>query len=82
MNPNRWQSTQTVVVIGVKDGQLTHNPDDVQRFTTLVAARLVFPDLTPDLPGYRFTEALSSPDTDEMLFRTRTLAGEADAREP
>lgn len=73
MDNPRWNATTTVLVVGVKDGEVTNRPEDRQRFPTLAEARRVFPDLTPDLPGYRFTEARSDEETDEMVFRTRAL---------
>ncbi|ADI15457.1 ADP-ribosylglycohydrolase family protein [Truepera radiovictrix] len=74
MENSRWNAAATVVVVGAKDGVITNRPEDKQRFPTLSEAARVFPDLTPDVGGYRFTAARYDDDTDEMVFWTRALA--------
>jgi len=63
-----WKVTTPVVVVGAKDGRITGDLGDKQCFTNLAEARRVFPDLSPDLPGERFTKALPSSDANEMRF--------------
>jgi hypothetical protein len=74
MDQPRWNAAATVVVVGAKDGVVTNRLEDKQRFPTLSEAARVFPDLTPDVAGYRFTAARYDEDTDEMVFWTRALA--------
>jgi hypothetical protein len=62
-----------VVLVGVRDGQVTADGTGEQRFPSLESAREAFPDLDPAKPTERFTQAMpaiSDDQTRSLRFET------------
>ena len=65
-----WPATASVTVVGVDNGVITSGGSGVQKFDTLAAAQLVFPDLDPHNSTQRFTGAMGLPSDNVMRFET------------
>ena len=54
-----WSKEYPVIVVGVRDGQVTEDGNGYQEFPNHAAALAVFPDIVADVNGKRFTWAMN-----------------------
>ena len=65
-----WIQNRPVIVCGAKEGVITESGMECQRFSSLVDANKVFPDLDVWHGGERFTAALGNVLCDELRFES------------
>ena len=71
---NRHHAPAKVVICGIHEDVITEDGTGVQRFATLQAAHLLFPELDIQQAAAQFTAAMPSRYDDEIRFETHQAA--------